>query len=125
MLDTISTIQEVSIMGGSIERAITKPFKRLNRDLIEKPFRAGKEAATDVRRGIEKPFRTGRTGAERKASKRVKQQTLLQQQRESIRLAEAEDEVAQRRGLASSKRGGRQSLIRSSGGGIVNTLGGV
>lgn len=105
---------------SSATDAISKPFKRLNRDLIEKPFRAGKEAATDLRRQVEKPLRTGATGKGRE----VKKLSLLQRQREKGRVAEAEDEIALRRGLATSKSAGRQSLIRSTGGGLTKTLGG-
>ena len=67
----------------------------------------------------EEPFRRGTSSKLRDAKK----QGLLQLQRERGRVAEAEDEIAQRRGLASSKRVVRQSLIRS--GGRSQTLGGT
>ena len=74
-----------------------------------------------VRQAAEKPFRTGAT----KQQRNIKKASLLQKQREGVRLAEAEDEVARRRGLASSGKVGRQSLIRSTGSGLVKTLGGA
>lgn len=102
-----------SSVGKAIRRpikAIEKPVKRLNQDLISRSFDRGRDFATDIKRDIEKPFRTGETGKGREG----KRLSLLQQQREKARAVDAEGEVAQRRGLASSGRGGRQSLIRSS-----------
>jgi hypothetical protein len=100
-------------VGKAIRRpikAIEKPVKQLNKDLITRNFDRGRDFATDIKRDIEKPFRTGETGAGREG----KRLSLLQTQREKARAAEATNEIAQRRGLASSGKGGRQSLIRSS-----------
>ena len=68
--------------------------------------------------------RTGKT-----ASKKAKEkQSLLlerQSQREEIRLAESDDEIARRRALAKGKKGGRRSLIKTSEAGTgATTLGG-
>lgn len=93
-------------MGSSIEKSV-------KRSIV--PLRDNK-----FRQALEKPFRTGATGKQRE----IKKASLFQQQRENVRLAEAEDEVARRRGQATSGKGGRQSLIRSSGGGLAKTLGG-
>ena len=108
-------------MGSSVEsavrrpiRAIEKPIKRLNRDVVTRNFERGKNFATDIKRDVEKPFRKGDTGKGRER----KRLSLLQTQKERARAAEAEGEVALRRGLAAGGKGGRQSLIRST------TLGG-
>lgn len=93
-------------MGSSVEKSV-------KRAVI--PIKDKK-----VRQAVEAPFRTGASGQQRQATKL----SLLQSQREKARLAEAEDEVSRRRGLASSKTAGRQSLIRSTGGGLTKTLGG-
>ena len=70
---------------------------------------------------VEKKLRTGASRQAREANKA----SLLQSQRERQRLAEAEDEVARRRGGASSGKSGRQSLIKSkSASGLATTLGG-
>ena len=96
-------------MGSDVKRVTGRAIRPL-RDINEKG-----------RKQIEKPFRTGAS----KQQRNIKKASLLQKQREGIRLAEAEDEVARRRGLASSGKAGRQSLIRSTGGGLVKTLGGT
>lgn len=62
-------------------------------------------------------FRTGRTAAE----KTQKAQSLLiekQRQREELRLAEETSEIARRKTLAKSARGGRRSLIKTSEAGV-------
>ena len=71
-------------------------------------------------KGIEAPVKTGASAATRATAK----QTLLQQQKEDARVAESEDEIARRRGLAGSK-SGRQSLIKSSPSALSNNLGGT
>ena len=94
---------------GSSAKTLTR---RLSRPLDEASKKTGQ--------ALEKPFRTGASSTQRKLTK----QSLLQRQKEKIRAAEAEDEIARRRGLASSGKGGRQSLIRSSSTGLSKTLGG-
>jgi hypothetical protein len=103
--------------------------KRLKDSLI--PGKAGLDGIKDVRvlnkpgrtkidRSLGKGFRTGKTGKSREAAAQV----AAQQQTELLRKAESEDEIARRKGLASSKKSGRQSLIKSSPTGLATTLGG-
>ena len=80
-----------------------------------------KDAREKGLKKLEQPLKTGAS----KQQRNIKKASLLQKQREGVRLAEAEDEVARRRGLASSGKVGRQSLIRSTGSGLVKTLGGA
>ena len=96
-------------MSGAVKKVTGRAIRPL-KDVSEK-----------LRKGVEKPFRSG---ASRQA-RETKKLGLLQQQREKVRLAEAEDEVARRRGGASSGKFGRQSLIKSqSASGLAQTLGG-
>ncbi len=70
-------------------------------------------------------FSTGRSAAKRAQKE---QTSLIQKQRQSdeLRLAEGEDELARRKLLASGRRGGRQSLIKTSETGTLSTnLGGT
>ena len=73
---------------------------------------------------VEKPFRKGTTSAARNASNLAAAQLDKQQKAELLRKAESEDEIARRRGLASSKGAGRRSLIRTAPTGLAQTLGG-
>ena len=70
---------------------------------------------------VEQPFRKGATAAKRTAADQI----AKQQQMESVRLAEAEGEVAKRKGSAFGKSAGRKSLIKSSAGGLATNLGGT
>jgi hypothetical protein len=68
-------------------------------------------------------FRTGRTAAKKAQAK----QSLLiekQRQREETKLSEETDEIARRKALTKSGKGGRQSLIKTSETGATN-LGGT
>ena len=72
----------------------------------------------------EKPFRKGTTSKGRNAANLAKEQLASQQKAELLRKVESEDEIARRRGLASSKGSGRRSLIRTAPTGLAKTLGG-
>ena len=68
-------------------------------------------------------FRTGKTAA----GKAQEKQSLLiekQRQREDIKLADADDEIARRKALSKSTKSGRRSLIKTSETGSSN-LGGT
>jgi hypothetical protein len=69
----------------------------------------------------EKPFRKGATAAKRDAATQI----AKQQQTETIRLAEAESEIAAKRSLAGSKKGRRSLLKSSPAGGLATNLGGT
>ncbi len=70
-------------------------------------------------------FRTGRTAA-RKAQEKQSLLIERQRQREEIKLAESEDEIARRKALAKSGKAGRRSLIQTSEAGVGATnLGGT
>ena len=94
-------------------------------DELKKPLRRGTKLATGLKVGeklgkaIEKPLRTGASAARRDAAAQLKEQ----QQKESVRLAETESEIAEKRQMA-GRRVGRQSLIKSSPSGLATTLGG-
>lgn len=70
-------------------------------------------------------FRTGKT---QKKISQEKQSLLIEKQRqkEEIKLAESDDELARRKALATGKKAGRRSLIQTggSGAGLATTLGG-
>ena len=70
-------------------------------------------------------FATGKT---KKKRAQVKQSLFIEKQRqtEDLKLAEADDELARRKSLATSKKAGRRSLIKTSEGGAgrSTTLGG-
>ena len=108
-------------MGSKVERGVKRVVKS-GTDI--EGMVSGTGLSFDVqkkfRSAIEKPFRTGKS----KKAREAKRLTLLQTQREKARSLEAEDEIARRRGLASSKGAGRQSLIRSTGGNLAQSLGG-
>lgn len=90
------------------------PFKALSKE--------GITAAHQVDPG--NIFRTGKTSSKKA---KEKQSLLLerQSQREEIRLAESDDEIARRRALAKGSKGGRRSLIKTSETGAgATTLGG-
>lgn len=74
-----------------------------------------------VTQSAETPFRTGASSATRQA----KVATQKQQQLETVRLAEAEGDVALRRQQALSGKFGRRSLIKSSPAGLSTNLGGT
>jgi hypothetical protein len=96
--------------------------QNLKDQLSGHPVKALK-AAHDVDPG--KALRTGRTAA-RKAQERQSLLIERQRQREEIKLAESEDEIARRKTLAKSGRGGRRSLIQTSEAGVGATnLGGT
>ena len=96
-------------MGSSVKKVTGRALRPL------------KDANEKLRKGVEKPFRTGGS----RQARETKKLGLLQQQREAVRLAESEDEIARRRGLASSGKGGRRSLIKSqSASGLAQSLGG-
>ena len=81
----------------------------------------GLKAAHEVDPG--KVFRTGRTAA-KKAQERQSLLIEKQRQREEIKLAESDDEISRRKALTKSGKGGRRSLIQTSGVGTTN-LGGT
>lgn len=58
----------------------------------------------------------GSASAARKSAKMQREQIERQMQKEKLKMAEEEDEVARRRKLYASKNVGRRSLISSSGG---------
>jgi hypothetical protein len=95
-------------MGSKIEKSIKKRITSL-------------KVGEKVGKAVEKPLRTGASAARRDAAAALKEQKM----KESARLAEKESEIATNRALIKSGRGGRQSLIKSSGGGLANNLGGV
>jgi len=72
-----------------------------------------------VEKKIEAPFRKGTSAARREAQKQIHKQNLMEQQK----AAEAESEIATKRAM--TKKGGRQSLIKSSGAGLAQNLGGT
>ena len=120
MFNTLSTIQEVSIMSSKVGKSIKRSFRQGPATALQ-GIGAKVLQSKSVRGKLEEPFRTGKSRGIREA----KQATLLQTQREKARVAEAEDEVARRRGGASSGKSGRQSLIKSrSASGLATTLGG-
>jgi len=96
-------------------------------DELKKSFRRGTSLATGLKVGekvgkaVEKPLRTGASAARRDAASLLK----TQQQKEAAKLAETESEIATKRAMAKGGRAGRQSLIKSSGGGLSNNLGGT
>ena len=90
-------------MGDSIKKSVKKLSPSLS--LLKK---------------IDKPFRTGASAARRDASKALKEQKM----KEGAKLAETESEIATKRALIKGGKGGRQSLIKSSGGGLAQNLGG-
>lgn len=59
-------------------------------------------------------FRSGKSKAARKATQEQERQVAHQQQKEDIRLAEAEGEVGKRKFLAKSKTAGRSLLTATS-----------
>ena len=97
-------------MGDKLGSKVNK-LRRSIKDPIEKK----------IGQTIEKPFRKGATAAKRTAADQI----AKQQQMESVRLAEAEGEVAKRKGSAFGKSAGRKSLIKSSAGGLATNLGGT
>lgn len=68
---------------------------------------------------ILKPLRTGASAVRRE----TKQATELQQQKEELRVAEAESDIARRK--LTSKTGGRRSLIKTTPSGLALNLGGT
>ena len=96
-------------MGSKVEKTI-------------KRFSPSLDLGKVVGKAAEKPLRTGASAARRDAAVALKEQKM----KEGARLAEKESEIATNRALIKSGRGGRQSLIKSSGGGgLANNLGGV
>jgi hypothetical protein len=81
----------------------------------------GIKAAHDPDPG--KVFKTGRSAAKRAQER---QSLLIEKQRQKteLDLAESNDEIARRKALAKSGKGGRQSLIQTSETGSTN-LGGT
>jgi hypothetical protein len=105
-------------LRGNVEEALTPGGSAVG---AHKRARAlNKPGRTKVHQGVEKGVRSGKTAAARDAEAQVK----AQQKAELLRKVESEDEIARRKGLASSKKAGRQSLIRSSPTGLATTLGG-
>lgn len=111
-MDTLSTVQEVSVMGGSVEKGL----KRTTKALI-----SGGLSEKKVQQAIEKPVRTGASAARRDIAK----QTAEAAQKEQTRLLEAESDIARRRAGAGARGAGRGSLIRSSPTGLATNLGGT
>tara|TARA_R110002020_G_C15924579_1_gene743201 strand:+ start:150 stop:443 length:294 start_codon:yes stop_codon:yes gene_type:complete len=97
-------------MGDSLKKTTRRGLK----------LASGAEIAERAGKAIEKPIRTGASAARRDAAGALKEQ----QQKESLMLAEKESEIAEKRAMAKSGRGGRQSLIKSASGGLATTLGG-
>jgi hypothetical protein len=115
-MDTNATIQEVIIMGD-IGKKLTRIRKKIQKPLEEKISKPLKQA-------VEKPFRKGATSEARDAANKQKGLIAKEKQSALLKKAEAEDEIARRRGQGTSKTSGRRSLIRSSGSGLSQTLGG-
>ncbi len=88
-------------------------------DEISRPYKKGFESLKKIPKKIEKPVRTGASATQRDAAKTLAEQ----QQKESALLAEKEGEIALKK--AGATKGGRQSLIKSSAGGLANNLGGT
>ena len=126
-MDALPTIQEVKVMGGSVEKSVKKITKG---SLIgaggfaDPNLGFKKKLRTKSSQIVEKPFRKGTTSKSRDASNLAAAQLDKQQKAELLRKAESEDEIARRRGLASSKGAGRRSLIRTAPTGLAQTLGG-
>ncbi len=59
-----------------------------------------------------------------KAAALQEQQIAEQKQKEGLRLAEAESDVARRKGLGKTRAGGRGSLIATAQTGVTGNLGG-
>ncbi len=59
-------------------------------------------------------FRSGKSKKARKAAQQQEQQILRQQQREDIKVTEAQSEIGKRRALAKSKTAGRSLLTATS-----------
>lgn len=66
---------------------------------------------------------TGKSAAE-KAARRQKLEMREQKKKESLKLAEAESDIARRKTGAKRGQMGRQSLIRTSEQGVTSQLGG-
>ena len=88
-------------------------------ELNETRKKATKFMGADKLKILEKPFRKGASAQRRDA----KAQIAKQQQMESASLAEKDDEIARRKGLA--VKGGRSSLIKSATPGLATNLGGT
>jgi len=92
---------------------------------VKRNVRALGEHSTFGKKGVgrilEKPVRTGATSKRREAADALEKQ----QQKESMKLAETESEIATKRAMAKSGKGGRQSLIKSSASGLSQNLGGT
>ncbi|NRA79855.1 MAG: hypothetical protein HRU18_16745 [Pseudoalteromonas sp.] len=65
------------------------------------------------------PGKVFKTGKSAKKRAQAKQSLFIEKQRqtEDLKLAEADDELARRKSLATSKKAGRRSLIKTSEGG--------
>ena len=98
-------------MGDSIKKTTRRGLKLVS----------GAELVERGAKGIEKPLRTGASAARRDAASLLK----TQEQKEATKLAETESEIAEKKAMARSGRAGRQSLIKSSGGGLSTNLGGT
>ena len=103
-------------MGDSIKKPDAKSFLLPSREAWVRT----KPARTKSHQFFESGVRKGKTaeGRERKL------QVAKQQQIENAKLAEADDEVARRKGRAANK-SGRGSLIKSATPGLATNLGGT
>ena len=100
-------------MGSKLEKTARRGLKAVST--------GGLSEAKVVGKKLEEPIKTGASGARRDAAQALK----AQQQKESIKLAETESEIATKRAMAKSGKGGRQSLIKSSPTGLAQNLGGT
>ncbi len=98
-------------MGDSVKKATRRGLKAV--------ATGGLSEHKTISKPITDPLKTGASAARRSAAVQLKEQ----QQKESVKLAEAESEIAEKRQMA-GRRVGRQSLIKSSPSGLATTLGG-
>ena len=67
----------------------------------------------------------GESNSAKEARRKQQEALARQEQREKVRLAEADSEVAKRKAMAGSKGAGRRSLIKTSPTGLSQNLGGT
>ena len=100
--------------------------KDLKNKLFSNPFsKDGLKKATTASMQLD-PGNIARTGKTASGKAKEKQSLLLerQRQREEIKLADADDDIARRKALSKGGKGGRRSLIKTSESGATN-LGGI
>lgn len=89
-------------MGDSLKKTTRRGLKAVST--------GGLSEHKTISKPVTDPLKTGASAARRDAARLLKEQ----QQKEGLKLAEAEDELKEKEAMAKSGKGGRRSLIKSS-----------